>query len=312
LDFEVTAPDDYTTTANPGMCFYNLLGALISTCDPTKFPARVSCEVAGSAVKRDAVPIEFAGNSNFRRNGLMLYDSGSPQTYPVLYAANQFLTDFTASHSSQLGFGIEIVPQAVSPGINPYVIDPYVAGTYASWARTNGFGEVFVWVMDCTAGDNLYDTAEMSIPTNSISLPMYQMYIQEILNAMLLNQPQPGNYPVVPTDENCLFYLYTMSSPPDKAILNNTAARPPLTVGTARQGQIKLRPKSMAAIEDTKPVYANRPKPATTVTNPHHHSASKSKSDSAKNGVIIAAGVILIAILVAVTTWACTKKKIKI
>jgi hypothetical protein len=183
---------------------------------------------------------------------MMLYDTGSPKVYPVLYSANEFLTGTTTPYSAgwaktpkQLGFGIEICSQAITPGIvAPYTIDPYVAGTYTSWARSQGCGEVYVWVMDCTSPPNLYakPPENVGIPTDSIAISLYQMFIQEIINAMYMPPPAPGNYPVVPIDtenpQNSVFYLYTMSSPPDKAILNPTTARPPSYTGLYRNGQM--------------------------------------------------------------------------
>lgn len=328
LDFEVTATSDYTISQQPGSCFYYLLQGLIAAwiAQPDyagNFPARVSCEVAGSATKRNAPPLNFAGSSGFRRNNLMLYDSGSPQTYPVLFSANEFLTDGWTSYPSQLGFGLEVCPQAVTPpDIGPYTIDPYVAGTYTSWARMNGFGEVFVWVMDCTSPPD----GTTALPTTSIALSLYQMFIQEIVNAMLLNPPAAGNYPVVLDDADSLFYLYTMSSPPNVPIKNNINARPPLSVGTSRNGQLIVSRKIgavkgsatcspcpkplLCAIKPQPPKLATVTPPTavappTTVTPP----ASGSKSDSAKSGAAIAVGLVLIALLVAVTTWACTKTK---
>jgi hypothetical protein len=181
----------------------------------------------------------------------MLYDTGSPQVYPVLYAANQFLTGTVTplnptagwnqapAMPSKLGFGIEICTQAITPSANigPYTIDPYIAGTYASWARLNGCGEVYVWVMDCTSPPNTYAAPpNKGIPTASIAISLYQIFLTEIINAMYMPPPAPGNYPVVPNDENSLFYLYTMSSPPNAPILNPTNIRPPGFTGNYRNG----------------------------------------------------------------------------
>jgi hypothetical protein len=173
----------------------------------------------------------------------------------------------------------------------------------------NGFGEVFVWVMDCTSPPDV----KSFLPTTSIALSLYQMFIQEIVNAMLLNPPAEGNYPVVPDNGNSLFYLYTMSSPPNAAILNNINAIPPKSVGNSRNGQLIVSRrigavKGSARMSCPKPLLCDigpQPPKQATVTPP----ASGSKSDSAKSGAAIAAGLVLVALLVAVTTWACTKTK---
>ncbi len=119
----------------------------------------ISVTVAGAYTEVGGAGLlaTLAGGSNVRVINLMVYDSGCLTRYDPAAFALQFNEGYDGTGTSgppalpaipgnKLGFGLEIVPQAISATIKPYTMDVCVAQTLAAAAANYGFKEVFLWV----------------------------------------------------------------------------------------------------------------------------------------------------------------------
>ena len=124
-------------------------------------PLNVSVTVVGSCPKVIGGLQAALSYPSLRVVNMMLYDSGVPSAYDPRSYALEFAN---AVGVSKLGFGIELAVQA--GGL--YVQDPGVSATYAAYAATNNYADVFVWAYD----------------RNNVAPPMFRLQANAIRNAM--------------------------------------------------------------------------------------------------------------------------------
>lgn len=161
LDYELDAVAFPYSSTSILTNMVNALATHIPAGYETVFKDLLSVTVQGHYYTVGGALAPFCTSQWVRVINAMVYDSGCLTRYEPRDFAEQFAAGCTGPSAqilpaiapSKLGFGLEIVPQAIAPqppqGILPYTMDLLVAQTLAAYAANRAgaaFKEIFIWM----------------------------------------------------------------------------------------------------------------------------------------------------------------------